>query len=80
MSIQSEIDRIAGNVSNALEIIAGTGVTVGSGSNALADAASALALTKQDKARVEGEKLVLPETTRAAKQDNAAVSGETLVL
>lgn len=80
MSIQSEIDRIAGKVSETLGIIEGTGVTVGSGSNALPAAASALALTKQDKARVEGKKLVLPQATQAAKQNNATVNGGTLVL
>lgn len=80
MSIQGEIDRIAGNVSETLEIIAGTGVTVGSGSDALPEAASALALTKQDKARVEGQKLILPPPTQAVKQNNAAVSAGTLVL
>lgn len=49
MSIQSEITRISGNVQTALDKIAATGVTVGEGSDALPDAAQALASTKQDK-------------------------------
>ena len=54
MSIQSEIARISGNVADALDKIAATGVTVGEGSDALPDAAQALALTKQDKITASG--------------------------
>lgn len=54
MSIQSEITRIRGNVADALDKIAATGVPVGEGSDALPDAAQALALTKQDKITASG--------------------------
>ena len=54
MSIQSEITRISGNVQAALDKIAATGVTVGEGSDALPDAAQALAATKQDKITASG--------------------------
>lgn len=54
MSIQSEITRISGNVQDALDKIAATGVTAGEGSDALPAAAEALALTKQDKITVTG--------------------------
>jgi len=49
MSIQSEINRIKGNVNTTLNTIAETGVSVGSGSDALPAAAAALANQKQDK-------------------------------
>lgn len=51
MSIQSEMDRIRGNVQSTLTAIADTGVSVppGANSDALPAAASALANTKQDK-------------------------------
>ena len=48
MSIQGEISRITGNVQATLETIAATGVSVGTNSDALPAAASALATTKQD--------------------------------
>lgn len=54
MSIQSEITRISGNVADTLDKIAATGVTVGEGSDALPDAAQALAATKQDKITASG--------------------------
>lgn len=54
MSIQSEITRISGNVQDALDKIAATGVTVGEGSDALPAAAQALASTKQDKITASG--------------------------
>lgn len=46
MSIQSEIDRINGNVQNTLSTIADTGVSVGTNSDALPSAAAALANEK----------------------------------
>lgn len=54
MSIQSEITRISGNVQDALDKIAATGVTVGEGSDALPAAAEALAVSKQDKITASG--------------------------
>lgn len=54
MSIQSEITRISGNVADALDKIAATGVTVGEGSDALPAAVQALASTKQDKITASG--------------------------
>lgn len=54
MSIQSEITRISGNVQDALDKIAATGVTVGEGSDALPAAVQALASTKQDKITASG--------------------------
>lgn len=51
MSVQSEMDRIRSNVQSALGVIADTGVEVPAGANsdALPDAARALANAKQDK-------------------------------
>lgn len=49
MSIQSEIDRLNGNVQATLQTIAATGVDVGEGSDALPAAAAALANEKEDK-------------------------------
>ena len=49
MSIQSEINRINNNVQTTLNTIAETGVSVGSNSDALPDAAAALANEKEDK-------------------------------
>lgn len=51
MSIQSEINRIKGNIDTALETVASTGVTVSENANSddLPDAVSALANEKQDK-------------------------------
>lgn len=51
MSIQSEINRIKGNIDTALETVASTGVTVPENANSddLPDAVSALANEKQDK-------------------------------
>lgn len=46
MSVQSEIDRINGNVQSTLNTIADTGVTVGTNSDALPAAAAALANEK----------------------------------
>ncbi len=43
MSVQSEINRIRKNVTDTLQVIADTGVTVGEGSDALPAAAKALA-------------------------------------
>lgn len=48
MSIQSEINRIKSNVQNTLNVIASTGVSVGTNSDDLEEAANALANTKQD--------------------------------
>lgn len=80
MSIKSEIERISGNIHDVMEIIAGTGVAVGSNSDTLPTAVSALVLTKQDRAYVEGETLILPIPTTAEKQANAAVNAGALVL
>lgn len=49
MSIQSEITRINSNVQSTLQTIADTGVTVGTNSDALQAAATALANEKQNK-------------------------------
>lgn len=79
MSIQSEIERIRSNVRDALETIAGTGVTVGSGSDALPAAASAMAAQKQTKARVDGRKLIFPASA-GAKQNTVSAEGAVLKL
>ena len=49
MSVQGEIDRIKKNVNDTLKAIGDTGVTVGTGSDALPAAARALANEKQNK-------------------------------
>lgn len=49
MSVQGEIDRIKNNVNDTLKAIGDTGVTVGTGSDALPAAARALANEKQNK-------------------------------
>lgn len=49
MSVQGEIDRIKKNVNDTLKAIWDTGVTVGTGSDALPAAARALANEKQNK-------------------------------
>ena len=49
MSVQSESDRIKKNVDDTLKTIGDTGVTTGTGSNALPAAARALANEKQNK-------------------------------
>ena len=67
MSIQSEINRIKGNVNTTLNTIAETGVTVGSGSDALPAAAAALANEKQDKLTFD--------TTPKANSTNPVTSG-----
>ena len=48
MSVQGEIDRIKNNVNDTLKAIGDTGVTVGTGSDALPAAARALANEKQN--------------------------------
>lgn len=77
MSIQSEIDRIRGNVQSTLDVIADTGVAVpeGANSDALPAAAQTLAHAKQDKLTgAAGQIVGFDEHGQAQAQDMPAGS------
>lgn len=77
MSVQGEIDRIKKNVNDTLKAIGDTGVTVGTGSDALPAAARALATDKQDKLTgTAGQFVGFDEKGNAIPQD-APQSGMT---
>ena len=77
MSVQSEIDRIKKNVNDTLKAIGDTGVTVGTGSDALPDAARALANEKQNKLTGMAGQFVGFDKNGNAIPQNAPQSGMT---
>lgn len=77
MSVQGEIDRIKKNVNDTLKAIGDTGVTVGTGSDALPAAARALANEKQDKLTGTAGQFVGFDEKGNAIPQNAPQSGMT---
>ena len=77
MSVQSEIDRIKKNVNDTLKAIGDTGVTVGTGSDALPAAARALANEKQNKLTGMAGQFVGFDKNGNAIPQNAPQSGMT---
>lgn len=79
MSVQSEMDRIRSNVQSALGVIADTGVEVPAGANsdALPDAARALANAKQDKLTGTAGQVVGFDAQGNAKPQAAPQTGMT---